>query len=325
MKQVQYTAHWSLQLFALTVIFLVSGSCKGSDDNNMGEELQAIDEILQVAEQVAVNRFSIDWDEARQLMQNTYEDDGFDEAVSVFLNLLEDNRQSFFNKGNGVIISNANGSCNTDGFSLSGLDEDIGYIQMRSFIGSQPQATLYAGDRHNRARTQDKSDIKGWVVDLTTTSGGEVYPQLAALGMFFDQETLGYFVSPDEEIVFGYKDGSAYLRSPEEAQATVVDPYTLMNPEGKLIVVMDLSTAGAGEVAVLTLKDRPNTLILGRPSCGQSAVTQAFTLSNGGILVLATHFAADANKQIYSSRLQPDEQIGNSGDLIARINEWLSE
>lgn len=195
---------------------------------------------------------------------------------------------------------------------------------MRAFIGSNQQATLFAGDRHNRARTQDGPDTKGWVIDLTTVNGGNIYPIIASLGPFYQQETLGYFIDADgSEIPWGFSGDAAFVRSPNEKQTVVTDPYTLMYPNTKVVVVVDFPTAGAGEAAMISLKNRPNTLIIGRPSCGLASVTESFTLSNSDILVLATNYIADSSKEVFPGRLMPDEQIGNSPELLTRIEEFI--
>ena len=310
------------QLIGILTLALMM-ACGNSDNGDSEEELQSLDEILQVAQQRGVNRQNIDWDALDVEMREVYSTDGFDAAVRVFLAALGDN-QSFYGRLSGANVFGSSPNCNTEGFDLGGLTEDIGYIQMRAFIGSQAQATFFAGDRHLRARNQDNANLRGWVVDLTTTNGGDIYPQLAALGMFFDRETLGYFINVDEEIPFGYSNGQAYVRSASEPQATVTDPYTLMDPNGKLVVVIDLATAGAGEAALLALKKRPNTMIIGRPSCGLASVTQSFTLSNSDFLVLATHYIGDSERQTYPGRIQPDIQVGNSDDLIREIEAFLN-
>jgi len=304
----------------LLSLFLACGN-SGNDDDE--ENLRSISEILQVGQQRAANRESIDWDALNTEMLDVYATDGFDAAVVVFLTAMGDN-QSFYGRLTGANIFAENPNCNTEGFNFSELSDDVGYIQMRSFIGSQAQATFFAGDRHFRARNQDDPNLKGWVVDLTTTNGGEIYPQIAALGMFFDREVLGYFINVDEEVPWGYLNGEAYVRTPSEPQAFVTDPYTLMDPDAKLVVVVDLATAGAGEAAVLALKNRPNTLILGRPTCGLATVTQSFSLSNSDFLVLATHYISDSERETFRGRIQPDVQVGNSEELIQRIEEFLN-
>lgn len=306
----------------LLVMFL---ACGGSDDGpDASTEEELLDQLFIAGELRAVNRNTIDWEALRQLVLDTYNTEGYDEAVVVYLNGLGEN-QSFYSRQNGQTIFGSDIGCTSSGYTFADLDDDIGYIQMRAFVGDIQEATLFSGDRHNRARIQDGPNNKGWVVDLTTTNGGLLTPLLASLGMFYDQETLGYFINDDEEIAFGYTDGRAYIRNASESETRVVDPYTLMNPDAKLVVVIDLVTSGAGEAVVVALKDRPNTLVLGRPTCGISSVTQSFPLSNGDAITLVTHFLGDRDKQTFTSRLQPDVQVGNTNELISRINDFLTD
>lgn len=297
--------------------------CGEPEDGSVDEDVQAIEEVLQVAEQKALNRLNIDWGALRTQMLETRASDGFDEAIKLFLRALGDN-QSFYSRLNGNNIFETEANCNGDSYDFGGMSDNIGYIQMRSFIGTNQQAIIFAGDRQNRVRIQDGPDTKGWVIDLTTVNGGNIYPVIASLGPFYQQETLGYFIDADgAEIPWGYADDGAFVRSASEKQTVVTDPYTLLDPDEKVVVVIDLPTAGAGEAALISLKSRPNTLIIGRPTCGLASVTESFTLSNSDILVIATNYIADSDKEVFNSRLMPDEQIGNSPELLARIEEYI--
>lgn len=320
MKRVRSDLRLTLSLLIGTVLFL---QCGEPEDSSVDEDVLAIEEVLQVAQQRGINRLSIDWDALRTEMLQVRESQGFDEAIRTFLRAQGDN-QSFYSRLNGNNIFESEANCNGGGYDFGGLADNIGYIQMRAFIGSNQQATLFAGDRHNRARTQDGPDTKGWVIDLTTVNGGNIYPIIASLGPFYQQETLGYFIDADgSEIPWGFSGDAAFVRSPNEKQTVVTDPYTLMDPNAKVVVVVDFPTAGAGEAAMISLKNRPNTLIIGRPSCGLASVTESFTLSNSDILVLVTNYIADSSKEVFPGRLMPDEQIGNSPELLTRIQEFI--
>ncbi|MCE7994841.1 MAG: hypothetical protein HEP71_22890 [Roseivirga sp.] len=320
MKSVLNHSGFTLLLVLGAVSFL---GCGEPEDSSVDEDVLAIEEVIQVAQQRGLNRLTIDWDALRTEMLEVRASDGFDEAIRTFLRALGDN-QSFYSRLNGNNIFESTANCNGNGYDFGGLAANIGYIQMRAFIGTNQQATLFAGDRHNRARVQDGPDTKGWVIDLSTVNGGNIYPIIASLGPFYQQETLGYFIDAEgTEIPWGYSDDAAFVRSPTDKQTVVTDPYTIMDANAKVVVVIDLPTAGAGEAAMLSLKNRPNTLIIGRPSCGLASVTESFTLSNSDILVLATNYIADSEKEVFSGRLMPDEQIGNSAELLARIEEYI--
>lgn len=297
--------------------------CGEPEDSSVDEDILAIEEVLQVAQQRAVNRLSINWDALRTDMLDTRASTGFDDAIRVFLRALGDN-QSFYSRLNGNNIFETEANCSGGGYDFGGLPDNVGFIQMRSFLGNMQQGSLFAGDRHNRARIQDGPDTKGWVIDLSTVGGGSIYPIIASLGPFYREETLGYFIDADgTEIPWGYSAGGAFVRSPGDKQTVVNEPYTLLDPDAKVVVVIDLLTAGAGEAALISLKHRPNTLIIGRPTCGLASVTESFTLSNSDILVIATNYIADSNKETFTGRLMPDEQIGNSAELLARIESYI--
>ncbi len=299
-------------------------ACGAGDDGPSAEtEQQSLNEMIQVGQQVALNRNNIDWDAVTQRVNDTYAEEGFDEAVVVFLDALND-KQSLFARQEGFTLFPSNAACTASPFDLGDLPDDVGFIDMRTFVGSAADATLYAGDRHNRARSQDRDDLKGWVLDLSDITAGEIFPQVAALGFFFDRETLGYLINSNEEIPWGYTDGKAYLRNTSEVQAEVADPYTLLDPNGKLVVITDLTTASPGEAVVLALSQRPNTLILGRPTCGKATVAQSFSLSNGDFVVISTFYLSDSERNTFPGRIDPDIQVGNSNDLLQEMESFFN-
>lgn len=90
-----------------------------------------------------------------------------------------------------------------------------------------------------------------------------------------------------------------------------------------MAVLTDGLVASAGEAVVVYFKSRPRTRSFGTPTCGHHHLQQAFSLSNGATLFLATSQHADRVKTQYAGALVPDEIIHDSSEAVTRAVAWL--
>jgi len=137
---------------------------------------------------------------------------------------------------------------------------------------------------------------------------------------------LGYFIDPDDEkIAWGYAKGSSYALSSSNSVTTVSEPYTLMNTDVKVAVIISNQTASSGEATAVSFIGRPNTRFFGEATCGLSTANRTFNLNSGGKLVLTVSTMADRNMNAYGGQIQPDEPFDDIQAMNDRILEWFNE
>jgi C-terminal processing protease CtpA/Prc len=156
-------------------------------------------------------------------------------------------------------------------------------------------------------RELDSTGPCGWIVDLRDNLGGNLWPMLAGLGPLLGDGELGASLAPNgARRSVWYEAGKAGLD--ESVQLRVRgDPYRLRRPGSPVAVLLNSSTASAGEILAIAFAARSQTRSFGASTRGATTVTRIFPLSDGAELVLAVAHATDRHGRVYAGPLVPDE------------------
>jgi carboxyl-terminal processing protease len=213
------------------------------------------------------------------------------------------------------------------------LAHGIGYLLLPHFLGQQQQdEKQYALLAQNVIRQADQAGACGWIVDLRTNGGGNMWPMLDGVGPILGEGVVGSFVGHDGvKQPFAYRDGQAQLAG--STLIGVENPYHLKHPLPPIAVLTSPFTASAGEAIVVAFRGRPHTLSFGKPTAGVPTVNEGFKLSDGADLILTVALDADRTGHTYDSAIAPDQtvpvdmsQIGKPGDLaLQAATTWLHD
>lgn len=311
------------KLLFLFLILCIATACSDDGDNPSGGSQATVEEALQIAETNALNRDFIDWTQTRAEVLGLFESNGFDASILRLLQILNDN-QSVYIFNNGRVLNLGEVECGNNGISID-FSQQVGYIRVGSFNGNGEAANNFARGIQDAIQSADRSDLKGWVIDLTQNSGGNIYPMLAGLGPIFGNDILGYFVTPDEDLPWGYEDGKAWLRVKDNILAEVPNPYTVRNPDLKVAVIIDNSTSSSGEAVAISFIGHNEVRLFGNATCGFSRGSLVYELSNGDAFVMSVSVMADRFLELYGGPIQPDEGYVDLPDLRNKIISWLEE
>lgn len=150
----------------------------------------------------------------------------------------------------------------------------------------------------------------GWILDLRSDDGGDVWPMLGGIQPLLGSGPIGSFISPPTppsivritptEITQG---GQVSIRmsaaAPQDASA---DP---------VVVLTGPATGSAGEFAAIAFRGRRCTTSMGAATYGVPTGNTDYQLSDGADLILTTAFEADRTGHLYpDAPIQPDTQIG---------------
>ena len=97
------------------------------------------------------------------------------------------------------------------------LGDGLAYLAMSEFGSTNPErAQAFAEQVQGLIRQLDTAhEVAGWVLDLRTNTGGNMYPMLAGAGPLLGEGTVGYFVSAGIDQAIGYRQGETYaVRGP---------------------------------------------------------------------------------------------------------------
>ena len=250
------------------------------------------------------------------------------QAIEFALRELNDNH-SFYRTANGKSYLYFDAPC-AEMVSPPDVTQqlNIGYVRVPSFDGltnSAAQADQFSVSLQTTIKNQDNGNLKGWIVDLRGNGGGNMWPMLSGIGPVLGEGPVGYFIDPDDRTsVWYYREGVAYLNGFKAS--AVVNPYTLINVNPKVAVLIGL-TASSGEAIAIAFIGRPNTRLFGaHPSCGQTTANMTFTLSDGAILGISTSVMTDRNMNKFGGPIIPDETgSGGLDGAVAAAIDWLNK
>jgi C-terminal processing protease CtpA/Prc len=167
----------------------------------------------------------------------------------------------------------------------------------------------------------DAGDLAGWIVDLRTNGGGNMWPMIAGLGPVVGDGLLGAFVGPagrnSWRTEWWYENGTAGERDPQTDQRSqngyaisVGDrPYRLLNPGPAVAVLTGQQTGSSGEAVCVAFRGRPRTRSFGAATAGLSTSNSLFSLSDGAVLALTVAVMADRTGRVYGDAIEPDEVV----------------
>lgn len=216
----------------------------------------------------------------------------------------------------------------------SGPTARLGWIKVGAYMddSSQPKDVQYQARKQAaialqaRIQEQDDGNRCGWVVDLRSNGGGNMWPMLLGMGPLLGDakgaDPVGMFLLADKRQPWAYRDGAVWL----DGKAVVGSrntQYTLRHPGAPVAVLFGPRTASSGEASVLAFRGRAASRSFGQPTAGYSTANTPQRLPDGSLLLLTGSVIADRNGVGDGSRLQPDVTVGAGQDAAAAAREWL--
>jgi carboxyl-terminal processing protease len=211
------------------------------------------------------------------------------------------------------------------------LAGNIGYLSVPGFSSTNKEVSQqFATEIQNMIRGLDiDNNISGWIVDLRSNTGGNMYPMRAGLGPLMGEGTLGYFIrrADQKELKspWFYKKGSSGAGS--SRIVTVTKPYRIKDNNAHIAVLIGPKTSSSGEMTTISFIGNNNTKLFGTASGGYTTGNGMFNLSDGANLLLATSITADRNLKKYAKKITPDIAVKQNNskddDAIVAASKWL--
>jgi C-terminal processing protease CtpA/Prc len=212
------------------------------------------------------------------------------------------------------------------------VGESIGYVRLPGFAGgTHAHQVEFAETVQRFIRELDSTGACGWLLDLRDNLGGNLWPMLAGLGPLLGDGGIGGSLAPDgERRDVWYEGGKAGLD--EFVQLRVRAPYQLREQNAPVAVLVNSSTASAGELLAIAFAARPATRSFGTATRGATTVTRTFPLRDGAAIVLAVANTRDRHGRVYTGALEPDEIVAEGERTLALSDQpvvhaaasWLS-
>jgi len=206
------------------------------------------------------------------------------------------------------------------------IDGKIGYISVPGFSGSGPESYQFANKIQQLIRQLDSANqIKGWIVDLRSNTGGNMYPMISGLSPLLQNGTLGYFVNPKNNLKEKWQIQDGAISSGNQVIMKIGDSYHLKNNNLKIAVLIGPSTASSGEMTTISFIGNPNTKLFGQPSAGFTTANKGFMLSKELMIQLAVSYVSDRNGKEYLRTIAPEVVVDEKDDILKIASQWLIE
>jgi Peptidase family S41 len=286
-----------------------------------------LNEVLGLMQNNSINRARINWTDFRsqvfqraqgaQIISDTYP------AISVALGLLDDHHSFFTTPSGGFVANPSSRSCGAAATSTPTVPEDVGYVKVTSFGGTDPgPVTAFADSIQEQIRRADRASLVGWIVDVRGNTGGNMWPMVAGVGPVLGEGIAGFFIPPQGNFTpWSFQSGTASSGGSVIARTSTV--YELMTRDPKVAVLTDGRAASSGEAVVISFRRRANTRSFGGATCGLSTSNSTFRLTDGAMLLLTTAVMADRTQSPYGDVIVPDETIAGDAPVVERAVAWL--
>lgn len=145
------------------------------------------------------------------------------------------------------------------------LDEEIGYIWLRSFnhlAGSEVQGAL------NELKQQG---MKALLFDLSSDPGGMLDQAVAVASLFLEDTPVTWIQDR--------------VGAPEPLHAR---PGVMLDEDVPIVVLIDGGSASASEIVAAALQETGRARVVGHPSFGKAKVQTVIELDDGSAMILTT-------------------------------------
>jgi C-terminal processing protease CtpA/Prc len=296
---------------------LVVQSVGSSDDEPTPAEY--LTEVLDAVEEQAYYADHVDWDQWRAAAATEAATAKVSADTYIFvqrlLNALGDDHSFFVSppSGDGEAVLEIpfiapEGSVDAD---------SIGRLNLPAYSSDDLWGAEYVDAAHDVLA----AGACGWIVDLRSNGGGNLYPMLAALAPLLGPGPL-----------LGYRDRHGRTDSwMIDDDGTVVatgwpppprsDPirFTVGSP---IAVLHGPGTASSGEGVVMALRGRPDVRSFGQPTAGVPTGNVGIELSDGSVIYLTVAVGVDFTGGVHESAIEPDVRV-DGAEQEAR--GWLAD
>jgi carboxyl-terminal processing protease len=253
----------------------------------------------------------------------------------------------------GAASATGDAPAKTPAIRSSVVAEDVGYIELPTFAGTDASAVAFARATRAALLAMDKAPLCGWIVDLRSNEGGNMHAALLGLGAVVGQGRLGsveggaipqywhyhsnrMFVSSVADIGDGTgrdvtaPDGSPVVRGIRQTFALAADSAEVRQFELPVAVLIGNATMSSGEGVAVSFIGRPLAKTFGAPTRGRSSANVGFKLAGGEMLIVTYGRFADRNGAMHSPSVIPDVETewsaappSSSDEAVASAARWI--
>ena len=171
---------------------------------------------------------------------------------------------------------------------------------------------------------QERDRPCGWIVDLRSDPGGDMWPMLLAVGPILGSGRVIGFTGGSGSIGYvTYRDGLLSGGGYTSRAAPTVPDFA---PAPPVAVLTSENTLSSGEAVAIAFRGRPNTRSFGSATGGATNSARLYLLPDGATIFLSTHWDVDRGGRVYKQSIVPDVLAPGRGgidDARRAAVKWL--
>lgn len=184
--------------------------------------------------------------------------------------------------------------------------DGIGIVILPAFNGGEAESV----DRYQDAgiegiRAAAEETTCGWIIDLRTNSGGNVFPMLSTIAPMLTAGRVFGLEDRDGATEWMTVENGA-LQSDLAAVPPATPDFTIDQPVA--ILTGDL-TASAAEAVVVAFHGQAQTARFGAPTAGLTTGNERFWLEDGAKLIVTTSYYVDREGTMFNGPIAPDVPV----------------
>jgi carboxyl-terminal processing protease len=321
-------------LVLVLIVFHSNANANAKDEPQQAGRDEVLAQAVAIAQQNALNASKVDWKKtqmaAMDILEKDSSDAGLTAAIRSVLKALGDRHSSYrppSQTGNSDSASARSVTPDTKKVGpiavSSKQPNGVPVIAVNSWSGlSREAASEAAAEARSALNASLGKRTCGLVLDLSSNSGGNMWPMVTGVLPLLSDGHLGQFEDRtgkltaielvDHQLLYGGV--PHFLNAP-------VLPAPKYLPRF-IAAIIGPATASSGEITAILFKGQDNVRFFGRPTAGLVTANRVFPLGNGGILALTISTVSDREGKIYLGPVVPD--IISDAPLNA-ADDWLKD
>jgi hypothetical protein len=201
--------------------------------------------------------------------------------------------------------------------------KDVAYVSVpQVFAIDRSPIELYAKRLRSAVAAEEHEHSPcGWVLDLRTNSGGNMWPMLAGLAPFLGDGIVGTFITARGVSNWTIRDGLPIQMDAIELNGS--EPRDDLNLKtAPVAILISGVTASAGEAVAIAFRGRENTKFFGQPTAGLTTANTSVRLADGSLIQVAVALMGD-RFGTHVQRIIPDVEVPKSTNKVLGIESDL--
>lgn len=291
--------------------------------HSCNSEKRYIENALDIMEKHSINTETIDWDKVRtdahKQVKTTKITSESHAIITETLRYLKDGHSFLMTQSTYNAMRTIEKSLPE--IESENINNEIGYIKVPGFLGTSKMAKNYAIELQSHIKRLDRTNLKGWIVDLSENNGGNMWPMLLGLAPILEDGICGFFTDNKENYnPWRFENGKVFIGN--NTIMEIENPYLIKNMDKKVAVLIGKATASSGEATAVSFIGREDTRFFGLETAGLTTGNATFELKDGARLFLTTTIFADRNRKKYGATIKPDYATFHAKK---KAIEWIND